>query len=640
MNKYVAVILFILIPVVLQAQYLSQGGRFIVLEKKGCSSLNVNITDTNLMPAVGICGPGNPCDITWGDGSSEQITVSTANHTYTQAGTYTLQVLYQNAGFDEIQIVVTPNTPPTFDIFTCGGDEIQVRVTDTNYDGYIINYNDGDPEVQVPKGTMAVNNHAFTTSGLKTVSVRGKDVNADDNCGSANKNVLAMATLPTPFINRLEVVSGTQIDFDFTTLTNIQYRLEIATNTNLPPFQVVQTVYNSTTASVVTLNTDNNFYCFRLGAFDPCNNTIAYSNIICSSNFDAAAINNINNLTWITNSTGVSDFTITQNGSIITNLSSGTTSFVDNNVTCKEQYCYQLITDYSNSSQSISLTKCVTSFSSDIPTAVSNTTAVVTSTGVDIFWQQDPAFQPFEYSLFRKENPGLFQLISKTPTPMFSDNEYATERNFCYQVNYVDVCDNVSPFPPLVETCPMALTGSLTSENYSVLNWTPYTGWLNGVDEYIVEKYSEQGVLLQTYNVNSGTTMLTDTDFNPTEQVYRYVVKAIANTPGLGEAISNDIIIVKEAKISYPTAFTPDNQGPVDNEIFKVFGQYISNFELHIFNRWGELLFYSNNIDNGWDGRYNGNQVPEGTYAFVARLKDYTGNSFTRSGSVVLLRKK
>nr|MCU0357244.1 gliding motility-associated C-terminal domain-containing protein [Cyclobacteriaceae bacterium] len=123
-------------------------------------------------------------------------------------------------------------------------------------------------------------------------------------------------------------------------------------------------------------------------------------------------------------------------------------------------------------------------------------------------------------------------------------------------------------------------------------------------------------------------------------QVIIYVIKANPVTPGLGQSVSNKITLTKTPLIFYPTAFTPDNQGPVENEVFRVFGQFITSFEMQIFNRWGELIYSSKNIDEGWDGTFRGNDVPEGTYAFIARMKDLTGASFTQSGSVVLLRKK
>jgi gliding motility-associated-like protein len=628
-------ILFIVAPVFSQAQYLSVQQRFMVAEKKGCTGLVVTITDTNLKPAEGICGPGVPCDITWGDASIEQITINTATHTYTAPGTYTLRILYQSAGFDEIQITVTPSLPPTFDIFTCGGNEVQVRVTDTNYDGYILNFNDGSPEVQVPKGTLAVSNHTFGFSGPKTISVRGKDVNADDNCINGDRGVLALPSLPAPFINELRVISNAQIDFNFTTLQNIQYRLEVATNNNTT-FQNAQTVYNSTTATLNNLQTNTNFYCFRLGAFDPCNNTIAYSNVICSTNFTVAANNNQNTLAWTTNTTDVVSFTVLRDGIPYTTTNSN--SFTDNTTSCQTEYCYRIVTHYTNGSSSSSTEKCVTAISTDMPTSINNATAIVTSNGLDISWQQDPGFVPVEYSIYRKEGSGNFQLVNKTSTSTYSDFTYTTESDFDYQINYIDICGNTSPLG--IAISPIRLTGNVTNENYSELTWSTYTGWIDGVAEYIIEKYSAQGVLLQTFTVSSSTTSFTDTEVLPDQQIVHYVIKASPITPGLGQAVSNEIIIIKTPNIFYPTAFTPDNQGPAENELFRVFGQYIATFELQIFNRWGEMIFATTSIDAGWDGTYRGQNVQDGTYAFVARMTDLTGASFTRTGSVVLLRKK
>ena len=118
------------------------------------------------------------------------------------------------------------------------------------------------------------------------------------------------------------------------------------------------------------------------------------------------------------------------------------------------------------------------------------------------------------------------------------------------------------------------------------------------------------------------------------------MVRAVANDPGLGQAISNEITMVKEPNLFYPKAFTPDNQGPMENEVFKVFGQFIVNFEMKIFNRWGEMLFTTKDINQGWDGKFKGITQPEGTYAFIANITDLAGRKSTRSGSVVLLKKK
>jgi gliding motility-associated-like protein len=123
-----------------------------------------------------------------------------------------------------------------------------------------------------------------------------------------------------------------------------------------------------------------------------------------------------------------------------------------------------------------------------------------------------------------------------------------------------------------------------------------------------------------------------------TNQTYVYIVRAEANDNGLGVAISNPLTIIKQPNIFYPAAFSPNSDGL--NDKFIVFGQFVSIFEMKIFNRWGELMFSTDALNDGWDGNYKGIAMPEGTYAFVANLTDTEGRTFKRSGSVVLLRKK
>lgn len=618
--------------------YDSRLGRFRMDEIKGCAPLTVVITDPNLL-TVGQCTGGAPCDMAWGDGTPGAQNFF--SHTYTQPGTYILSVTYQsmNPRTDDITITVTPNTPPTFDIFTCNGNQVQVRVTDTNYDSYIINYNDATAEVAVPKGVSAFNNHSYITPPvLHTVSVRGKDAFADDNCIPASSNVTVINALTAPFINLLTVSNATQIDLNLTNLPNTLYGLEIAANTINPgSFQQVQTLHNINTTSVSSssINADNNYYCFRLGAINACNTatTPVYSNIICSANVDLSLQNNQNSLSWASSTVGVNNFTINRDGGFLG--STGAFSFMDNTVVCNTNYCYQLLTNYNNGSQSISLQKCGTAFSNDIPTAIVDVTAVVNNSTVDLVWQQDPAFQATDYTIYRKSGSGNFNSIGTSATQQFSDDNYSTAGEYCYRINYVDVCNNLSL--PGDDACPIRLSGSVNSDNTITLNWSDYTGWASGVNNYVVEKYDEQGVPLQTFNAGTSTT-IDDLTNDPTTQLYVYLVRANANGMGLGQAVSNEITIIKEPHLYYPTAFTPN--GDNLNDVFTVYAQYVEAFEMKIFNRWGELLFTTKDLEQGWDGKFKGVTQPEGTYAFVAKLTDLAGRTFNRSGSVVLLNKK
>jgi gliding motility-associated-like protein len=339
----------------------------------------------------------------------------------------------------------------------------------------------------------------------------------------------------------------------------------------------------------------------------------------------------LNNLTWATSTSGITNFTVNRDGAGIGNTAALT--FADNNVVCNTNYCYQLTSNYANGSRSISLEKCGVAFSTTTPASINNVTAQVNGTSVDLIWQQPPAFQATEYSIFKKSSSGGVSLLSKTTTQQLTDTDYSND-GYCYQINYLDACGNTSAAG--IDTCPIVLTGSIASDNTITLNWTAYTGWGNGVSSYLVEKYDATGILLQTFNTGTSTTFEDNTQ-DPDNQKYVYVVLANAVTTGLGQAISNELVMIKEPNLSYPTAFTPN--GDNLNDVFVVYGQFVEKFEMNIFNRWGELLFTTNNLDTGWDGKFKGVTQPEGTYAFIANLTDQTGRSFKRSGSVVLLRK-
>ncbi|MBN8701504.1 MAG: gliding motility-associated C-terminal domain-containing protein [Bacteroidetes bacterium] len=68
-----------------------------------------------------------------------------------------------------------------------------------------------------------------------------------------------------------------------------------------------------------------------------------------------------------------------------------------------------------------------------------------------------------------------------------------------------------------------------------------------------------------------------------------------------------------------PNSFTPNGDGL--NDVFAAKGEEVQDFELFIYNRWGELIFSSKNIDAGWNGTYNGHLVENDVYVSVVNYK-------------------
>lgn len=93
-----------------------------------------------------------------------------------------------------------------------------------------------------------------------------------------------------------------------------------------------------------------------------------------------------------------------------------------------------------------------------------------------------------------------------------------------------------------------------------------------------------------------------------------------------------------------PTAFSPFASIP-ENTTFKLFPTYVGDFHIYIYNRWGELVFYSDDIDfminQGWDGTKNGELLKLGTYAYVIKFKSINEPErgvIEQAGGVTLVR--
>lgn len=119
------------------------------------------------------------------------------------------------------------------------------------------------------------------------------------------------------------------------------------------------------------------------------------------------------------------------------------------------------------------------------------------------------------------------------------------------------------------------------------------------------------------------------------EQAGVYTVK-ITNTAGCS---GTDTVSVSEDclnDIIFPNAFTPNEDNL--NEIFLPFGSTIKNFNLKIYNRWGQLIFESVDQSRGWDGTYLGKRQEEGIYLYRVSYSVRNGEEKGRTGKVVLIR--
>jgi gliding motility-associated-like protein len=94
--------------------------------------------------------------------------------------------------------------------------------------------------------------------------------------------------------------------------------------------------------------------------------------------------------------------------------------------------------------------------------------------------------------------------------------------------------------------------------------------------------------------------------------------------------------VIKDFYLEAPSAFTPN--GDLKNDIFIFESKNIRNFDLKIFNRWGKIVFSTNDISRGWDGNVNGHLQNIDTYKYLVKAETIHGYKFEKSGEFLLLK--
>jgi gliding motility-associated-like protein len=119
-----------------------------------------------------------------------------------------------------------------------------------------------------------------------------------------------------------------------------------------------------------------------------------------------------------------------------------------------------------------------------------------------------------------------------------------------------------------------------------------------------------------------------------------YNVMLIATSDfGCADTVEKIVIVLPEIILYAPNTFTPD-----DDEFNQSWGIYIEgvdiyNFNLLIFDRWGEIIWETNDPYANWDGTFNGNPVQQGTYNWTIEVKDAINDKkYQYSGHINLLR--
>ncbi|MCB0478518.1 MAG: PKD domain-containing protein [Crocinitomicaceae bacterium] len=112
------------------------------------------------------------------------------------------------------------------------------------------------------------------------------------------------------------------------------------------------------------------------------------------------------------------------------------------------------------------------------------------------------------------------------------------------------------------------------------------------------------------------------------------VMMVVTDENGCIDTAYNNVVIFVPPVV--PTGFSPNGDG--NNDRLFVYGGPYKEFEFVVYNNWGERIYQSNNIQDGWDGMYKGAEQPIGVYVWTARVVAHDDQEFTLKGDVTLIR--
>jgi gliding motility-associated-like protein len=139
------------------------------------------------------------------------------------------------------------------------------------------------------------------------------------------------------------------------------------------------------------------------------------------------------------------------------------------------------------------------------------------------------------------------------------------------------------------------------------------------------------------YNWYDGSGKFIETDQSitvaPKETTWYYVTLELCS----GITLRDSVLVYVTNPI--PNAFTPNGDGK--NDVFKIYGtlpENIIKFNFQIFDRWGQMIFTTNDIEQGWDGKSKGQYCPPGIYVWEIFYETSKKTRVTNKGTVMLIR--
>jgi gliding motility-associated-like protein len=265
------------------------------------------------------------------------------------------------------------------------------------------------------------------------------------------------------------------------------------------------------------------------------------------------------------------------------------------------------------------------------------TTTVVENKKVLTTWTRSQENDFLMYRVLRK-NPtsDVYELYLEKAgidDTLLVDNNTDVQKNvYCYRIKQVNDCglENTDQN----QSCSMLLKGT-SNPFVHALQWNDFDYWRRGLDRYEIGRQDvdapEKVVATSGYKFAFYTDDRLNTDYG----LYNYTIVASEIQTGY-TSTSNTVELIQAPLLHVPNAFTPNGDGT--NDTWKPVPAFVKDFNLKVYDRWGQLVFETSDKKQYFDGRFKNQDVSVDAFVYVITYTGWDGSTKTLKGNVTVLR--
>ncbi len=327
---------------------------------------------------------------------------------------------------------------------------------------------------------------------------------------------------------------------------------------------------------------------------------------------------------------------------IIAQLPGNTTEYTDRETFCRDSVSYR-IEALGTETWQVSYSDVASEAPIHLPPSTSIGIEVATveqDSFVVINWEEYTGYAPEQYILEKSLDGTVWTVIDSFDllTRTFSDFEVLVdESSYFYRAFALDQCGDMTLEGRLGKT--ILLDIDMGSGERPELSWSHYEEWEFGVANYEIEVFDDlTGQWLRVGPVPGNDQTFRDETTELSQPTFCYRIVGVELAGGDALAVSNVACVTFGPKLFIPNAFTPNNDG--NNDVFTVGLNNIEQGEISIYSQWGELIYQSSSLQDGWDGqvRDTGREAPEGVYVYKIVIDGFEETQLVRSGTITLVR--